>query len=245
VLLGAAAANASLVMPWYGAGTAATGTIEVKVLSANLLSSNGVHEELFDLLAGEEPDLVVLQEVTPDWEESLHPIYGDYPHRLVEPRAGNFGIALLSKHPLISAIAVDSEPLGLPTLIATVGIGGRKVGLMGAHPMIPLGPDNFDARNAQLEQIGRLLQKMPKPRILVGDLNISMWDMHYELLENRTWMRNARRGFGVLPTWPTFLPFAMIPIDHVLVSEDIGVLDVRTGPRVGSDHLPLIVTLIL
>jgi endonuclease/exonuclease/phosphatase (EEP) superfamily protein YafD len=245
VLLGAAAANASLVVPWYGAGTAATGSNELKLMSANLRASNGIHDKLFALVAAEEPDLLVFQEVTPAWAESLRRLAADYPHRLVEPRAGNFGISLFSKHPLVSAIAVDSEPLTLPTLIATVAIGGREVGLVGTHPMIPLGPHNFDARNAQLEQIGRLLQKMPNPRILVGDMNVSMWDMSYKLLENRTWLRNSRKGFGVLPTWPTFLPFAMIPIDHVLVSEDIGVLDVRTGPRIGSDHLPLIVTLVL
>lgn len=245
VLLGAAAANASLVVPWYGVGTAATGMTELKLMSANLQASNGIHDKLFALVAAEEPDLLVLQEITPEWAESLQRLAGDYPHRLVEPRVGNFGIALFSKYPLVSAIAVDSEPLTLPTLVATIGIGGKEIGLVGTHPMIPLGPHNFDARNAQLEQVGRLLQKMPNPRILIGDLNASMWDMHYELLENRTWLRNARKGFGVLPTWPTFLPFAMIPIDHVLVSEDLNVLDARTGPHIGSDHLPLIVTLVL
>jgi endonuclease/exonuclease/phosphatase (EEP) superfamily protein YafD len=163
----------------------------------------------------------------------------------VEERDGNFGIALLSKYPLAATAVVASEPLGLATIVATLDISGRRLQLIGTHPMIPLGPRNYAARNTQLTAVSDLLRRSEGARVLIGDLNTSMWGLNYRTLEARSGLRNVRRGFGVLPTWPTFLPFAMIPIDHVLVSGEVGVLDVRTGPRIGSDHLPLLVTLTL
>ena len=102
-----------------------------------------------------------------------------------------------------------------------------------------------DARNEQLQSIAGLVDQLAGEIILLGDLNSSVWDIHLRRLEDSTGLRNAREGFGVLPSWPTFLPFAMIPIDHALVSKGIAVTDVRTGQKFGSDHLPLIVTLSL
>ena len=59
----------------------------------------------------------------------------------------------------------------------------------------------------------------------------------------RTKLVNVRMGFGLLPSWPTFVFFKwlMLPLDHCLVSDDIRVADARTGEPIGSDHLPLIV----
>ena len=245
VLLVAAAMNASFVIPWYADAATDSGALTLNVLNANVHASNGHHEKLLDLIAAEQPDLIVLQEVTPRWAKSLQHLVADYPHRLVEPREGAFGSALLSQFPLTSTVSVDSGPDSPPVLVATVNVTGAEITVISAHPVTPLPQRNYEARNAQLEGIAKLLQKTQNPRILIGDLNASMWDLHYKSLENRTWLRNVRKGFGVVPTWPTFLPFAMIPIDHVLVSEDVGVVDVRTGPRIGSDHLPLVVTLTL
>ena len=244
-LLLAVGLNASLVVPWYVAGSVPLGDKQLKILSANILSSNTEHQRLFDLLDTEAPDIVLLQEVSPQWLEALDPLRQIYPYSYAEAREGNFGIALFSRVPFTSVSHIDSPPLGYPTIIATMDVEGAALHLAGTHPMIPVREKFYSDRNEQLASIVQLFAGRGGSQVLVGDLNTSMWDFNYRSLEEETGLRNARTGFGIVPTWPIFMPFAMIPIDHVLVSDDIGVVEMRSGPRIGSDHLPLIVTIAL
>jgi endonuclease/exonuclease/phosphatase (EEP) superfamily protein YafD len=245
-LIGALAAslvlNAIVVLPWYVGEDETSGGVELKLLHANVLSSNTEYDRLISLLDTEAPDLVMLQEVSPDWLVALDELRADYPYSYAEAREGNFGIALFSRVPLKSVSHFDSPPFGYPTIVASLDIDGQVLHFIGTHPMIPVSGDFYDARNEQLAGVARLLGKQAEPKILVGDLNLSQWDVNYIHLEQQGGVRNARKGFGILPTWPVFMPFAMIPIDHVLVSETISVTGFYSGPRIGSDHLPLIVT---
>ena len=237
--------NAVLVLPWYVGEDETSGGVELKLLHANVLSSNTEYDRLIRLLDTEAPDLVMLQEVSPDWLVALDELRADYPYSYAEAREGNFGIALFSRVPLRSVSHFDSPPFGYPTIVASLDIDGQVLHFIGTHPMIPVSGTFYDARNEQLAGVARLLGKQAEPKILVGDLNLSQWDINYKRLEQQGGVRNARKGFGILPTWPVFMPFAMIPIDHVLVSETISVTGFYSGPRIGSDHLPLVVTFTL
>ncbi len=97
----------------------------------------------------------------------------------------------------------------------------------------------------QFAAIGEYAAQVKNPVVVVGDLNTTMWSPFYKSMVKTARLRNARSGFGILPTWPTFMPLLSIPIDHLLVSKEIGVLKVHTGRYVGSDHLPLITDLII
>jgi len=244
-LVAVTALNASLVVPWYIGDTHSGGDTRVTIVQANILSSNTDHGRLFEFLDEEQPDIVILQEVSSQWLVALDRLRTDYPWSYAESREGKFGIALFSRLPLRSASHIDSPPLGFPTIIAAVDVGDEALALVASHPMIPITGQLYKARNGQLASLVELLAGFTDEKVLVGDLNTSMWDASYREFEEDTGMRNTRRGFGVVPTWPTFLPFAMIPIDHVLVSSAIGVESVRKGPRIGSDHLPLVVTITL
>lgn len=245
VVLTAIAINASFLMPWYRAAQAAPGGTQLKFVYANLLSTNDEFGRFLTLIDEEQPDLVFLQEFSPQWQSATAALAATYPFQYARPRTDNFGIAMFSRVPLDSVSHVDSPPFGYPTLIAIARSGEAKLTLVSSHPMIPVGRGNFAARNEQIQSLTALVNSADGPVMLLGDLNATVWDRYYRQFESRTGLRNARRGFGVLPTWPTFLPIAMIPIDHVLVSEEVGVVEARTGPRIGSDHLPLIVTITL
>ena len=54
----------------------------------------------------------------------------------------------------------------------------------------------------------------------------------------------GRGDRGLQPTWSAGLPYLVwIPIDHFLVGRDVRVLHREVSPRIGSDHLPVLVEL--
>jgi endonuclease/exonuclease/phosphatase (EEP) superfamily protein YafD len=247
LMLGITAINAVPVAPWYltDANASAPTDSSIKLLLANVYSGNGNSQQLIDFVLAEEADIVFLQEVTDKWNRQLTVLRDTYQFSLNIPHEDNFGIAALSRHPFVSARVIESPPFKFPTLIVELEIDGGTMTFVTTHPMPPIGKSGFDGRNEQLAAIATSMKEIDGPRVLIGDLNTTMWGHHYQELIDETGLVNARHGFGVIPSWPTQLPFAMIPLDQCLVSSDIEVLDIRTGPRIGSDHLPLIVELAL
>lgn len=244
-LLLAAVLNATYVLPWYVAEAPQASGAPFKILLANIHSSNEDYERLLEFVAEESPDMVFLQEVTDAWMDATSALGSGYPYHYAEPKAGNFGIAMFSRVPLDTVTHVDSPPLGYPTIVAETTLAGRELTIISTHPTIPLGREGYEMRNEHLEHVADLASRPQQSIILIGDLNVTMWSHSYRSLLASTDLRDARRGFGVIPTWPIFMPFAMIPIDHALVSRDVTVLDIRTGRSIGSDHLPLILTVAL
>jgi endonuclease/exonuclease/phosphatase (EEP) superfamily protein YafD len=232
---------------WYtGKPEVANSNAQVfTVLQANVYGGNHNTALLLDLIMREQPDLIFLQEVTATWVTALAQLDTSYPYNYAVPLDGSFGIAVYARDELLSVDKIDSPPLGLPTLVVRQSIDGTTTTFVNTHPFPPMGTEWIQARNEQLVSLAALMQSISGPKALLGDLNISMWASHYRQLIESTELRNTRKGFGVIPTWPRRLPFASIPIDHCLISEEFVALDFRAGPDIGSDHLPLIIKLSL
>ena len=240
IMLVAGGINGAYVLPWYtGAPESGSGE-SIRLMHVNVLAGNGDLTSLLEHIRTTEPDLVFVQELTPEHVEMLGSLDSRYPHRLLETRYDPFGLGVWSKRPLNNAAVFGLPPRDHPNLKFDIDLDGEPVTIVSTHPPPPMGRVFYDDRNTQLAAVGELVANTPGSVILTGDLNVSMWANHYRKLIARTGLVNVRKGYGVLPTWPVFMPIGMIAIDHTLVSEDLAAVDVRTLSSVGSDHLPLL-----
>jgi endonuclease/exonuclease/phosphatase (EEP) superfamily protein YafD len=239
--------NLSAFLPLYfGREPLPTGGKPFRVVMMNVLSSNRRADLVTDFIRQADPDVIVMGEVTGRWMSQTQSLAQTYPYVEACPREDNFGIALFSKRPFIRSGIAQVGDAGVPSVYAELEVDGRPVFFMGTHPISPASPGNSRYRDTQLGEIPAFLKKATSsPIVLLGDLNVTPWYRAFRTLVRESGLKDTAKGRGVQCSWPAFphMFHMRIPLDHCLVSPEIGVVDRRLGPGIGSDHFPLIVDL--
>jgi endonuclease/exonuclease/phosphatase (EEP) superfamily protein YafD len=216
----------------------------LRLLLANVHSGNQEFQLLLDLVAAERPDLLLFEEVTAVWVDALAPLSTEYPHQITRPSEDNFGIMLWSRIPLDRAEVQFFGAADVASIVARFRHGGQSINLLLTHPLPPMQARLAQLRDGQLMEVAAAARKLGPRTIVAGDLNVTPWSPIFSRLLDVSGLRDSTRGFGIQPTWPIVLPApCRIPIDHCLHTSDLAVTDRRTGPHIGSDHLPLIIDL--
>jgi endonuclease/exonuclease/phosphatase (EEP) superfamily protein YafD len=229
--------------------------VRVRLLLANVLTNNRDHAALGRAIAELRPDLVALVEPDRRWFAALSPALAGYSARRELEHPGNFGLGLYVRGEMTSSI----ELLGseLPTLVAHVTLSSAPAAPFAfvlTHPIPPIYRATERSHYSQLAAVARRVVELRAaaapsgravPVILAGDLNTTPWSRAFASLREVTGLIDTRAGFGVHASFPADPAAALlrIPIDHVLVSPEIGVLDRRIERDIGSDHLPVLVEL--
>ena len=237
--------NWSFVLPYYlGQPPSQASGSNLRLMLANVYEANQDYAAFFSAVREVKPDVVVLQELTPAWADQLHHLASEFPYVEAIPRPSGSGMGILSRYPLTGVEVLTLDSSTHVALLVTVQLEGAPVALLSLHPTTPVSPFKFTNRNRQFSEAATRLRAMKGSRILVGDLNTTMWSPYFQSLVRESGLIDARLGFGLSASWPNPLPgFLQIPIDHCLVSEEVEVTSVKTGPRTGSDHRPLVVDL--
>jgi endonuclease/exonuclease/phosphatase (EEP) superfamily protein YafD len=216
--------------------------------SCNLLFGNPDHEGLRELLAHEEPDVVVCTEVSRSWKRTLDGLDA-YPHRFYSPppetwNRETWGTAILSRRPF-ARTALVPVPSGAsrPIMEAVVPLDDHAVTVRGAHPMRPGKPWRLALRDEVLAVLGEL--EWDAFGVVAGDLNVTSTSPRFRALLRESGLRDSRLGFGRQPTFALLDPRLgpWVAIDHVAVGDGLRVEERRTVVLGGSDHRAVVVRL--
>ena len=223
----------------------AAGSYRLAVM--NVLTGNPQRQDVLAYFQQLNVDFLILLEVDDAWEQTLRgALHEELPYSMGHPRQDNFGILLLSKHRWLDAevrsFGLDEN--AVPSIDAEFEIDGQHIRIVGTHPMPPMSSFHWRARNAQFAEVADAIRVdgSASHTLLAGDLNCTPWSPFFRQLLVQSGLRDSALGYGLWPTWyvlPTWL--GGLPIDHVLVGNQVLIERRFVGPDLGSDHRAVVV----
>jgi endonuclease/exonuclease/phosphatase family metal-dependent hydrolase len=237
------------VLPrWLPDGDARAGADgpTLKVMTANLLAGKASADELARLVQAHGVDILAVQELAPGFvpmakaaglEELL-------PHQVLFPQAGVGGSGIYSKLPLRNGqFRLNPKRFGQARAeVVQYGLWVESV-----HPVAPVESASISG------WVGSFANQLPATpsgplQVLAGDFNATL---DHSVLRSliATGYRDAADvvGKGHIGTWGPYDGDRIPPVtlDRVLADRRIGVADVHVFDLKGSDHRPVMATLIL
>ena len=219
---------------------------DLTVMTANLEFGRGDAPTGVRTVAGDEVDVLVLEEVTPDslrllLEAGLADLL---PHRRGVPDEAAAGTMVFSRYPL-------GAPLEFP-----LGNGGLDVQVQAPEPFRLLAVHTMQPVRASLPWLVDMQRVHDRakvavdagPTVVVGDFNATRdHEPMRRVLGLGLSDAAEQSGSGWQPTWPTRYRASwmrpMIAIDHVLTTDDFEALGTHTVEIARTDHLSVVARL--
>lgn len=216
------------------------------ILEMNVEYTNNDYEKAITLIKNEKPDLVVIEELTNIWLAHLQTALKAYPYRVIATEDTPYGNGIFSKVPFQKTNCFKLGPRHHPTLKADFVLNDTPMSIIHTHLPGPVSPRSFPMHKMEANEVENIIATCRNNAILCGDMNSSSWCYPLRGIAEKGSLKDTRSGRGLQPSWPSkkrFPHFPILAIDHCFVRGNIKTIDRRTGPFIGSDHLPVIIDL--
>lgn len=217
-----------------------------KVLSLNVLQDNRDYKRTLDMIAREDPDIVLLLETDDAWNHALAPVMDAYPYRVTEPLNNLYGLTFFTRLPVSRHELRYIAEKDTPSIFVWMQTrGGQPFHFIGLHPRPPAPGHDTENRDGEIAIAARLASEEKVPVLAMGDFNDVAWSKTSQTFKRIGGYVDPRIGRGFYTTFPAFLPLFRWPLDHLFLTPDMAVMSVDVLENVGSDHLPVTAQLCL
>lgn len=224
------------------------GAETIKLVQFNLWGRNRDPVGTARWILKQDADIVVLEEAYDNTMVIPGLLAHHYPHRTTCSPPFLCSTMILSKAAPAAAGGLQERRNEIETYGAWARFGEEGTGftVFGVHYTwpIPAGPQQNQTRF-----VAGLLKGFDRPNLIVaGDFNSTPWSFS---LRRQDRLFGLERRTHALFSWPAAaisryrlqFPFPFLAIDHVYAGSAWRTVDVHRGPRLGSDHFPVVVTL--
>lgn len=216
---------------------AETGTL--KIMTFNLLYANDQIEQVTDHIEQEDPDIVLLQEVSPINGEVIERLTAYRFHQRCWVSPVMETVVLSKTAPTAQGCLPNAE---VPWM--DLSLDGKSIRTLSVHLNWPWPFRQWRRIDDLRNDLAALPEK--RPIILGGDFNAVPWSHAVRTVEDIT-------GSTIVPGFRITLygyntPFKvplLVPIDQILLPDGVTAHSATVGPELGSDHRPVSVTITL
>ena len=218
-------------------------TRQFRLMSLNMFNGSADPGEVAKQAA--HADVVILVETTPEALTALkhHGWDQRFRYSLGDPKDGSFNTAVYSRFPLSHSSQIGGTLFQQwMTTVQVPHVGDIR--LIAVHPCNPYcGGDRWTADHQVLREA--VIDNLDQPLVVAGDFNAV--DDHGPIQAlRRIGLESATdvAGAGWLPTYPANRRFPpLLPIDHVLINNELTASSVISFAVSGTDHRGLLATL--
>jgi len=218
----------------------------IRVVALNAHFGHVAPEQIVDLVDERRPDVLALQEVTPELAGGLREagLEERLPHGVVRAAEAAAGGAVYAAHPVRDAGDVGRE-------IGSLAMPGASVEIDGAPPVEVVSVHPFSPRRSTIDRWRAGLRALPAAeegvlRVLAGDFNATPDHAEFRAVLEKGYVDAAdATGSGLAGTWPAPRPVPRIALDHVLADERIGIAGFEVDGGAGGAHRAVVADLVL
>ncbi|HEA20644.1 hypothetical protein LCGC14_2348320 [marine sediment metagenome] len=223
---------------------------QLSILLFNVKMTNRKPEPLLDLIDQKNPDMILAMEVDDTWNKELKVLDKDYPYAQHTINEVTYGMVLYSKFPLEKVEVDYLTNKKVPSFESTISLGNdMKISFHAIHPVPPTHfnnlPDNAGQEENALKKLGKEIEKRKLPTIVAGDLNDVVWSYVDALTGTKNMLNDLRVGRGFFNSYNAENFLMRWPLDHVFVTKEFRLKKFERLPKIGSDHFPMYVELVL